>query len=129
MCYVSNKENKQRIDILSDMLSFICFFLFQPITKYCNAVLEPRTEHFRGLVGFKAKNLSCEAKAKDLKMCPEGRPRGQGRPQRLHLCRIAYGCPHYKRKAICHSFCKVLLPKNRLFSKKSLPLRKPLRSV
>ena len=32
-----------------------------------NAVLEPRKEHFRGLVGF-------EAQAK------EGRPRGQGRP-------------------------------------------------
>ena len=27
-----------------------------------------------------------EAKAKDLKMCPRGRPRGQGRPRGLHLC-------------------------------------------
>ena len=26
-----------------------------------------------------------EAKAKDLKMCPRGRPRGQGRPRGLHL--------------------------------------------
>ena len=32
--------------------------------------------NFRGL----------EAKAKDFKMCPRGRPRGQGRPRGLHLC-------------------------------------------
>ena len=31
--------------------------------------------------GFEAK-----AKAKDFKMCPRGRPRGQGRPRGLHLC-------------------------------------------
>ena len=43
-----------------------------------SAVLEPRTDQFRGLVGF-------EAKAKDFKMCPRGRPRGQGRPRGLHL--------------------------------------------
>ena len=34
--------------------------------------------NFRGL-GF-------EAKAKDFKMCPRGRPPGQGHPQGLHLC-------------------------------------------
>ena len=38
------------------------------------AVFKPRAGHFRRLVGF-------EAKAKDLKMCPQGRPRG------LHLCK------------------------------------------
>ena len=40
--------------------------------------------NFRGLEA-KAKDLTFEAKAKDFKMCPRGRPRGQGRPQGLHL--------------------------------------------
>ena len=40
-----------------------------------SAVLEPRTGQFSRTVGL-------EAKAKDFKMCP----RGQGRPQGLHLC-------------------------------------------
>ena len=48
------------------MFSFVCFFLFNQLNN--NAVREPRTRHFRGLVGFEA-----EAKTKDLKM----RPRGQ----------------------------------------------------
>ena len=43
-----------------------------------NAVLEPRTGHFRGLVRFetktKAEDLNFEAK--DFKMCPQGHPRG-----------------------------------------------------
>ena len=34
---------------------------------------------------MKAKDLTFEAKAKDFKMCPRGRPRGQGRPRGLHL--------------------------------------------
>ena len=29
--------------------------------------------------------LEAKAKAKDFKMCPRGRPRGQGRPRGLHL--------------------------------------------
>ena len=47
-----------------------------------NAVLKPRTGHFRGLVVFEAKaeDLSFEAKAKDFKMCPRGSPRGRKRP-------------------------------------------------
>ena len=52
------------------------------------AVLEPRTGQFsrtRGLEA-KAKDLTFEAKAKDFKICPRGRPRGQGRPRGLHLC-------------------------------------------
>ena len=49
------------------------YFPLQPIKN--NAVLEPRTGHFRGVVGF-------EAKAKDFKMCP----RGHERPRGLHLC-------------------------------------------
>ena len=40
--------------------------------------------NFRGLEA-KAKDLTFEAKAKDIKMCPRGRPRGQGRPRGLHL--------------------------------------------
>ena len=49
-----------------------------------SAVLEPRTGQFSRTWGFeaKAKDLTFEAKAKDFKMCP----RGQGRPQGLHLC-------------------------------------------
>ena len=31
-----------------------------------------------------------QAKAKDFKMCPRGRPRGQGRPRGLHLCLTEY---------------------------------------
>ena len=42
------------------------------------AVLEPRTGQFSRTWGL-------EAKAKDFKMCPRGRPRGQGRPRGLHL--------------------------------------------
>ena len=43
------------------------------------AVFEPRTGQFSRTWGL-------EAKAKDFKMCPRGRPRGQGRPRGLHLC-------------------------------------------
>ena len=47
-----------------------------------SAVLEPRTGQFSRTWGLEAeaKNLTFEAKAKDFKMCPQGRPRG------LHLC-------------------------------------------
>ena len=47
-----------------------------------SAVLEPRTGQFSRTWGFKAKDLTFEAKAKDFKMCP----RGQGRSRGLHLC-------------------------------------------
>ena len=46
-----------------------------------SAVLEPRTGQFSRTWGLEAK-----AKAKDFKICPRGRPRGQGRPRGLHLC-------------------------------------------
>ena len=49
------------------MLSFVRFFFFCNQSKN-NAVLEPRTGHFRGRVGF-------EAKAKDFKMCALGQAR------------------------------------------------------
>ena len=54
-----------------------------------SAVLEPRTGQFSRTWGLeakaKAKDLTFEAKAKDFKICPRGRPRGQGRPRGLHL--------------------------------------------
>ena len=52
-----------------------------------SAVLEPRTGQFSRTWGLeaKAKDLTFEAKVKDFKMCPRGRPRGQGRPRGLHL--------------------------------------------
>ena len=34
--------------------------------------------------------MTFEAKAKDFKICPRGRPRGQGRPQGLHLCALVH---------------------------------------
>ena len=56
-----------------------------------SAVLDPRTGQFSRTWGLKAK-----AKAKDFKMCPRGRPRGQGRPWGLHLwlCGILNLLPH-----------------------------------
>ena len=51
-----------------------------------SGVLEPRTGQFWRTLGLKAKDLTFEAKAKDFKICPRGRPRGQGRPRGLHLC-------------------------------------------
>ena len=48
-----------------------------------SAVLEPRTGQFSRTSGL-------EAEAKDFKMCPRGRPRGQGRPRGLHLCWIPF---------------------------------------
>ena len=50
------------------------YFPFQPIKN--NAVLEPRTGHFRGLVEFEAKAKDLSFVAKDFKMCPRG----------LHFC-------------------------------------------
>ena len=53
----------------------VFMFFFQPIKN--NAVLDPRTEHFWGLVGFETK-----AKPKHFKMCP----RGQIHPSGLLFC-------------------------------------------
>ena len=48
--------------------------------------------NFRGPKGSrprpKPRTWGFEAKAKDFKICPRGRPRGQGRPRGLHLWRI-----------------------------------------
>ena len=53
-----------------------------------SAVLEPKTGQFSRTWGLEAmaKDLTFEAKTKDFKICPQGRPRGQGRPGGLHLC-------------------------------------------
>ena len=69
-----------------------------------SAVLDPRTGQFSRTWGFEAKaeNLTFEAKAKDFKMCLRGRPRGQGRPRRLHLWCLP---PPTILRAL---FCKVL---------------------
>ena len=49
--------------------------------------------NFRGLEASRPRprNLTFEAKAKDFKICPRGRPRGQGLPRGLHLCYLASG--------------------------------------
>ena len=44
-----------------------------------------------------AKDLTFEVKAKDFKMCPRGRPRGQGRPRGLHLCLVGYLTTAFKQ--------------------------------
>ena len=51
-----------------------------------SVVLEPRTGQFSRASGLEAKDLTFEAKAKDFKMCPRGRPRDQRHPRGLHLC-------------------------------------------
>ena len=63
--YFSNKERK-RIDGPEDYVVF-CLVIFLFNQSRNNAVLEPRKEHFGGLVGF-------EAQAKEI------HPQGQGRP-------------------------------------------------
>ena len=71
MYYFSNEEGKQRTDRLAVM--YFCFVIFVFNQSKNDAVLEPRTGHFRGLVGFETKNF---------KMCSEG----QGRRRGLQLC-------------------------------------------
>ena len=72
-----------------------------------SAVLEPRTGQFsrtRGLEA-KAKDLTFEAKAKDFKICPRGRPRGQERPRGLHLWLKA---PVFEIVVIEHSWVEII---------------------
>ena len=68
------RKKKQRIDRLSDILSFDCFlFLINQKIMLSSS---------RGQDIFE--DLSFEAK--DLKMGLRGRPQGQERPNGLHLC-------------------------------------------
>ena len=67
-----NKEKLQRIDRLSHMYVVFCLVILVFNQSKSNAALQTKTGHFRGLVGFKAKDLSFEAMAKNLKMCPRG---------------------------------------------------------
>ena len=50
-----------------------------------SAVLEPRTGQFSRTLASRPRTWGFQAKAKDFKMCPRGRPRGQGRPRGFHL--------------------------------------------
>ena len=50
-----------------------------------SAVLEPRTGQFSRTSGLEAKAKDLTFEAKDFKICPRGRPRGQGLPRGLHL--------------------------------------------
>ena len=68
--YVWNKERK-RIDKQEVYIVF-CLVIFLLNQSKNNAVRESRAGHFRGLVGFEAKDLSFEGKAKDFKICPGG---------------------------------------------------------
>ena len=54
------------------------------------AVLEPRTGQFSRTWGLEAKAKDLTFEAKDFKMCPRGRPRGQGRPRGLHLWHLCW---------------------------------------
>ena len=67
-------------DTVETYLFFVSFF-FQLNQSKSNAFPKPRTENFRGGVGFQAKanDLSFEARAKYFKMCRRG----------LHPC---YSC-------------------------------------
>ena len=49
-----------------ELKKLLCLVIFLFNHSKNNAVLEPRTGYFRGLKGFEAK---------DLKVCPRGRPR------------------------------------------------------
>ena len=60
------KRNNELTNYQICCLLYFVFFLFNQSKN--NAVLEPRTGHFRGLEGFEAKDMSF--KAKNLKMCP-----------------------------------------------------------
>ena len=57
---------------------------FLPFSNKISTVQKIVLSSSRGQ-GTKAKDLTFEVKAKDFKVCPGGRPRGQGRPQGLHL--------------------------------------------
>ena len=80
LCKWSQKNDCQKKQVIEfeTKVNFkfsLVIFLFNESKN--NAVLDPRTGHFRGLVGFEAKDLTFEAKdlsfkAKDFKMCPRG---------------------------------------------------------
>ena len=71
---------RTQAQVYSEKMSLKKFFRrstkFQQFKK--SAILEPRTGQFSRTWGL-------EAKAKDFKMCSQGRLRGQGRPRGLHL--------------------------------------------
>ena len=62
---------------MPEFKKFLCLVIFLFNQSENNAVLEPRTAHFQGLVGFETKDFNMF-------------PRGQGRPQGLYLWFIAF---------------------------------------
>ena len=72
------KGNNELTELQLRFLLFVILFFNQ---SKSNAVLEPRTGHFRRLVGFEAKAKDLSFKVKDFKMYP----RGQGRRRGLHF--------------------------------------------
>ena len=80
----ANKEKKRTGRLEVSVVFRLVIFLFNQSKN--NAVLLPRIGHFRELQVFEAKNLSFEAKTKDLKMCP----RGEERPRRIHFSHLRY---------------------------------------
>ena len=66
-----SKKERKRIDRPKVYVDF-CLIIFLLNQSKIDAVPEPRTGHFRGLVGFetKANDMSFKAKAKDFKMGP-----------------------------------------------------------
>ena len=66
-CIIFQIKERKQIGRLKVCVVFCKVIFFFNQSKH-NAVLKPRTGNFRGLAGF-------EAKAKDLKLWPRGRPR------------------------------------------------------
>ena len=77
---IGTPQSKILATPMPDLKKFLCLviFLFNPSKS--NAMLEPRTGHFWGLVLFKAKDLSFEGMAKNLSFEAIA-----GRPWGLHL--------------------------------------------
>ena len=79
ICGLLPPNQKSWLCLCQKFKKFLCLVIFLFNLLKHKTVLEPRKGHFWELVGFKTK-------AKDFKMCPQERPRGQGCPRGLHLC-------------------------------------------
>ena len=77
-CIIFQIRKKKKNCELSDMLHGVCFLLFITNQKIM-------LSSSRGQDIFEDFRLRGQCQGTDLKMCPRGRPRGQGRPRGLHL--------------------------------------------
>ena len=77
ICELGALRSKILATLMPEFKKFLCLVI---LNQSKNNVLEPKTGRFRGHVGFEAKAQNLSFEAKDLKMCPGGCPRGQGRP-------------------------------------------------